>query len=81
MNDIQAGGKLWWNHTQKHRFGDLDPSDPRLKKQVNVKSIHQDIIRTDFGSYQMENGKNVDIPCGCKRFCDCYGSLDLSQVL
>lgn len=76
---VAAGDRLWWNHAKKHRFPNLDENDSRLKKQVLVKAVDDSTIRTDFGSYRLEDGQNIETPCGCKRFCDCYGTLELPK--
>lgn len=76
---FKPGDKLLWIHTKRSRFPDLESDDPRLKKAITIKSIQGDVIKTDFGSYKLADGKNTEIPCGCKRFCDCYGNVEILE--
>lgn len=66
-----------WVHASRQKFHRLDPADPSLIKEISLLKIHNGVIKTTFGSYSLETGKNIFSPCGCKKFCDCYGQLYL----
>ncbi|MGD9716337.1 MAG: hypothetical protein AB7U26_04590 [Sulfuricurvum sp.] len=66
-----------WVHTLREKHATLDPLDARLIRTLTVFEVRGEVIRTDFGSYALATGKNMFVPCGCKRFCDCFGQLYL----
>jgi hypothetical protein len=66
-----------WVHSTREKFHKLDPMDPSLIKTVTIERIQGDVIKTNFGSYSIDTGKNIYYSCGCKKFCDCYGQLYL----
>lgn len=65
-----------WIHLKKKDFIGKT-KDENLYKKLTIKSLTSDLIKTNFGTYFLENGKNILSPCGCKRFCECYGKLFL----
>ncbi|MEW5832726.1 MAG: hypothetical protein AB1763_07815 [Campylobacterota bacterium] len=69
--------QVLWVHTLREKHAPLSPLDKRLVRTLTVLDIRGDVIKTDFGSYALYSGKNMFVPCGCKRFCDCYGQLYL----
>lgn len=69
--------RVLWVHSAREKYHRLDPLDPCLVKTITVERISGDVIRTDFGSYHLQTGKNIYTSCGCKKFCDCYGQLYL----
>ncbi len=73
--NLKEGDKIVWIHKKADEFSDIDSEDSRLKKLVTVKKLFEDRVKTDFGTYFLESGENIDAPCGCKRFCDCYGKV------
>jgi len=74
---LQPIGKLLWVHNRRRKYTSLDENDSALIKMVDILKIDNYDITTDFGKYSLETGRNVHDPCGCKRFCDCYGRLYL----
>lgn len=66
-----------WVHSAREKFHRLDPMDSCLIKTITIERIQGDVIKTNFGSYALETGKNIYYSCGCKKFCDCYGQLYL----
>lgn len=74
---LQPGDTLLWIHTKRSRFPEMEENDPKLQRIVTIKSIQGSTLKTDFGNYKIEDGKNTEIACGCKRFCDCYGNVHL----
>lgn len=75
--DTALPAQVLWVHQTREKFDRLSRSDPRLVRRINVLEIRGEVIRTDFGSYALMSGKNMFSPCGCRRFCDCYGQLYL----
>jgi len=69
--------KILWVHSSREKFHRLDPMDPCLVKTITIERVQGDVIKTDFGSYSIDTGKNIFYSCGCKKFCDCYGQLYL----
>ncbi len=69
--------RVLWVHTAREKHAGLHPHDERLVRTLTVLEIRAEVIRTDFGSYALATGKNMFFPCGCKRFCDCFGQLYL----
>ncbi len=74
---LTVESKLLWVHNRRKKFTSLQQDDVRLVKQVNILGFNNCDIKTDFGDYALESGKNVHDACGCLRFCDCYGRLYL----
>lgn len=68
---------ILWVHTAREKFHRLDPMDGCLVKTITIERIQGDVIKTNFGSYSLDTGKNIYYSCGCKKFCDCYGQLYL----
>lgn len=68
---------ILWVHSGREKFHRLDPMDSCLVKIITIERIQGDVIKTNFGSYSLETGKNIYYSCGCKKFCDCYGQLYL----
>lgn len=68
---------LLWVHSSREKYHRLDPMDACLIKTIIVQRIQGDVIKTNFGSYSLDTGKNLFYACGCKKFCDCYGQLYL----
>lgn len=64
-----------WVHTRREKFHPLDLLDRRLIRTVTIFRLQGEVLKTDFGSYALATGKNLFTPCGCKKFCDCYGQL------
>ena len=75
--DVPLPSKVLWVHHAREKFDRLSPHDPRLVRPITILDIRGEVIKTDFGSYSLSTGKNIFSPCGCKRFCDCYGQLYL----
>ncbi len=73
---LKAGDKLLWKH-KKYRDYVGQIEEEKLQKVVTINSINELEIKTDFGDYNIETGRNTFEACGCKRFCDCYGVLEL----
>lgn len=69
--------QILWVHSTREKFHRLSPMDECLVKTITIERIQGDVIKTDFGSYSLETGKNIYYSCGCKKFCDCYGQLYL----
>lgn len=76
---LEPGATLLWVHEKRHEFPKLSPEDPKLVRKVTIKWIREGLVKTDFGTYRLEDGKNSAYACGCKRFCDCYGKLWLTE--
>lgn len=74
---LTINNKLLWVHNRRKKFTSLEQDDRRLIKRVNILGFNNCDIKTDFGDYSLESGKNVHDACGCLRFCDCYGRLYL----
>lgn len=74
---ITAPASVLWVHSTREKFHRLDLMDSSLVKTITILRIQGDVIKTDFGSYSLETGKNIYYSCGCKKFCDCYGQLYL----
>jgi len=68
---------LLWVHNRRKKFTSIDQNDERLVRHLKVVHINDYDIKTDYGSYSLDSGKNIYDACGCKRFCDCYGRLYL----
>ena len=76
---LSLPASIVWVHASRQKFHRLDPLDPCLIKQITLLKIQNEVIKTDFGSYALQTGKNLFSPCGCKKFCDCYGQLYLPK--
>lgn len=74
---ITLPAKILWIHSSREKFHRLDPHDPCLVRHITIQKIQGDVLKTDFGSYSLQTGKNLFYACGCKKFCDCYGQLYL----
>ncbi|AFV97645.1 MULTISPECIES: hypothetical protein [unclassified Sulfuricurvum] len=74
---ITAPASVLWVHSAREKFHRLDPMNSCLVKTLTIERIQGDVIKTNFGSYSLETGKNIFYACGCKKFCDCYGQLYL----
>lgn len=66
---------ILWVHTAREKYHRLDPYDSCLVRTLTIERIQGDVIKTDFGSYSLDTGKNIFYACGCKKYCDCYGQL------
>ncbi|KFN38724.1 MAG: hypothetical protein JU82_10420 [Sulfuricurvum sp. MLSB] len=75
--NLSVPAQAVWVHSLREKYHRLDPFDPCLVRTVSILRIQGDVIKTDFGSYSVQTGKNIFYACGCKRFCDCYGQLYL----
>lgn len=69
--------QILWVHSAREKYHRLDPYDSCLVRTLTIERIQGDVIKTDFGSYSLDSGKNIFYACGCKKFCDCYGQLYL----
>lgn len=69
--------KILWIHSSREKFHRLDPLDSCLVRTITLQKVQGDVIKTDFGNYSLDTGKNLFYACGCKKFCDCYGQLYL----
>lgn len=74
---ITTPASVLWVHSTREKFHRIEPMDSCLVKKITILRIQGDVIKTDFGSYSIETGKNIYYSCGCKKFCDCYGQLYL----
>lgn len=72
---LKEGDKLLWIHEKLCEYQKQGIEESKLQKIVTIKKITDTLIKTDFGDYRLKDGKNSEIPCGCKRFCDCYGRV------
>ncbi|MFZ2725147.1 MAG: hypothetical protein WAX77_02730 [Methylococcaceae bacterium] len=77
LANIKIGDKLLWQHRLADEFKDEAKSPEQLQRIISVKAIIDNYIKTDFGDYFIHNGFNMDAPCGCNRFCNCYGKVSL----
>lgn len=77
--DLKNGDTLIWKHSKYNQLIKKYPKE-KLLKEVTIKMINQELIKTNFGSYSLETGKNIFQACGCMRFCDCYGYLTTSKT-
>lgn len=77
---LSAASPILWVHSAREKFHRLDPMDSCLVKTITIERIQGDVIKTNFGSYSIETGKNIYYSCGCKKFCDCYGQLYLPKL-
>ncbi|HLD24283.1 MAG TPA: hypothetical protein VJA83_10115 [Sulfuricurvum sp.] len=75
--DLPLPAQILWVHSFREKYHRLDPYDPSLVRTLTIERIQGDVIKTDFGSYSLDTGKNIFYACGCKKFCDCYGQLYL----
>lgn len=75
--NLTLPSKILWVHANKEKFHRLDTEDSCVVRTLTILQIRGNVIKTDFGSYSLESGKNLFDPCGCKKFCDCYGQLYL----
>ena len=73
---LQVGDTVRWRHT-KYNTSNSNYDEQKLVKEVCVKAITKTTIKTTFGTYEMKTGRNTFEPCGCMKFCDCYGKLEL----
>jgi hypothetical protein len=78
---INVPSTILWVHSAREKFHRLDPMDSCLVKTITIERIQGDVIKTNFGSYSLDTGKNLFYACGCKKFCDCYGQLYLPKAL
>lgn len=74
---LNLESKLLWVHNRRKKFTSIDQDDERLVRHIQILKINDYDIKTDFGDYSLDSGRNVHDACGCKRFCDCYGRLYL----
>lgn len=77
LRSITVPAPVLWVHSAREKHHRLDPMDPCLVKTITIERIQGDVIKTNFGSYALDTGKNIFYSCGCKKFCDCYGQLYL----
>ena len=63
-----------WIHQKSHELINHIEKE-KLYKTLTIKDIKNGKIKTDFGDYLIESGRNVFEPCGCKKLCDCYGKI------
>jgi hypothetical protein len=68
---------ILWVHSFREKYHRLEPYENSLVRTLTIERIQGDVIKTDFGSYSLDTGKNIFYACGCKKFCDCYGQLYL----
>ena len=76
---LKAGDVVIWIHDKRHLFPHLKPEHPSLIKTITITEVQGDVLRTDFGNYDVHDGRHLFEACGCDRFCDCYGRLYLKQ--
>ena len=77
---LKEGDTVVWIHDKRHLFPHLSPEHPSLVKKIMIVEIQGDVLRTDFGNYDVSDGKHIFDACGCDRFCDCYGRLYLETA-
>ncbi|MDD4883443.1 hypothetical protein [Sulfuricurvum sp.] len=77
VRNLSLPAKILWVHSAREKFHRLDPMDSCLVKIITVERVQGEVIKTDFGSYSLDTGKNIFYSCSCKKFCDCYGQLYL----
>ena len=77
VRSLPVPSPILWVHSGREKYHRLDPMDECLVKTITIERIQGDVIKTNFGSYSIETGKNIYYSCGCKKFCDCYGQLYL----
>lgn len=73
--------QILWVHSNREKFHRLNPLYSCLVRTITILRIQGDVIKTNFGSYSLETGKNLFYACGCKKFCDCYGQLYLLKEI
>ncbi len=64
-----------WVHTQRDKHRNADQSS--LIKRITVTAVCGDVVKTDFGSYSLQSGKNLFYACGFTHIGDCCGQLYL----
>ncbi|MDD5212651.1 MAG: hypothetical protein PHV62_09580 [Sulfuricurvum sp.] len=79
-SSLISGSSVLWVHSTREKFNRLDPMDSSLVKTITIERVQGDVIKTNFGSYSLQTGKNIYYSCGCKKFCDCYGQLYLIKL-
>lgn len=77
LKSVRIGDTVIWKHIKFDEYIDKYKYE-KLYKKVIVRSINNGFIKTNFGTYNIETGKNQFDSCGCNRFCDCYGRITLS---
>lgn len=77
VRSLTVPSLILWVHSTREKFHRLDPMDSCLVKTIIIERIQGDVIKTNFGSYSIDTGKNIFYSCGCKKYCDCYGQLYL----
>jgi len=76
LKNIQAGDTLIWRHRDADELKALAKSPRQLERSITVKAVFDEHIKTNFGDYTLANGCNTYTPCGCNRFCNCYGIVE-----
>lgn len=74
LSELKEGDKVKWIHNKYYGYlGKVSPH--RLEKILEIKKITENTIETEFGTYYKDTGENIFEPCGCNRFCDCFGKI------
>jgi len=76
LKDIHPGDQLLWRHTRRSEVEGLARRPQQLQRTITVKAVFESYVKTDFGDYFIEDGRNLNAPCGCNRFCNCYGAVE-----
>lgn len=75
LSTLTVGEQLMWQHRYADALKHQAKAPKQLQRTVTVIAIFSDYIKTDFGDYFISDGFNTDAPCGCNRFCNCYGTI------
>ena len=76
LQDIRPGDTLLWRHRDAEALKPIAKSARQLERSVVVESICDEYLKTNYGRYSLIDGCNIDTPCGCNRFCSCYGVVE-----
>jgi hypothetical protein len=77
LDYVTIGDQLLWRHRRAKELQDQATHPEQLQRIIRVTAVYEDYIKTTFGDYLRCNGLNTDAACGCKRFCDCFGQVEI----
>lgn len=76
LENIRPGDTLLWRHRDADALKSLAKSPRQLERSIVVEAICDEYLTTNFGHYSLQDGRNITPPCGCNRFCSCYGIVE-----
>ncbi len=76
LNNVQPGDTLIWRHRHAKELKEQAKSPRQLERIITVKAIYDNYVKTNYGDYALCDGHNITSPCGCNRFCSCYGIVE-----